>query len=105
MELFARHGPLLPHARQDEASVAALDVDLVAVHAGDFGGQDVRVRSFVEVDRGLPPSGTRREAVQALLDRQEIAERIPPCKGHDTNPSMRLQATLRVVERYLSGAK
>ena len=106
MELFAGHWPLLPHAGQHEAAVAGLDVDIVAVYSGDFGGEDVRLRRFVEIDRGLPSRGPWREAVQALLDREEIAERIPACKGHDPNAStlwsLRWPGELAL---YLFGAK
>ena len=82
VELLAGDGTLLPHAGQGEAAVAGLNVDVVSFDARNLGGQDVGVRGFVEVDRGLPASGPGRKPVQALLDREEIAKRIPAGKRH-----------------------
>jgi len=82
VELLAGDRTLLPHAAQGEAAVAGLNVDVVAFDARNLGGQDVGVGGFVEVNRGLPAGGPRREPVQALLDREQIPERIPPCERH-----------------------
>ena len=82
VELLAGDGALLTRTGQGEAAVAGLNVDVVSFDARNLGGQDVGVRGFIKVDRGLPASGPGRKTVQALLDREQIAKRIPAGKRH-----------------------
>ena len=87
VELLAGDGAFLTRTGQGEAAVAGLNVDVVSFDAWNFGGQDVGVGRFVEVNRGLPAGGPGRKTVQALLDREQIPERIPAGKRHVPNRS------------------
>ena len=56
---------------------------------GQFGRDDVGVGGLVEID-GRRPAGAfvAREPLHAFLEREQIAQRIPARKRHETNRSM-----------------
>ena len=75
-------GPLAPHAGQRDAVIGGLDGDVGLEDARQFGGEDVRLGGLVQVDRWLPAGRPGRETVQALLDGEQVAQRIPAGKRH-----------------------
>jgi hypothetical protein len=69
---------------QDEAAVLHLDADLVAGEPGQFGGEDEGVGGLAEV-HGRRPSlrPARGQALEAVLDADELAEGVPARKRHN----------------------
>lgn len=72
-----------PLAPEGELAVLDLDLDVVAREAGDLGGDDVAVGGLVDVHQrhpsGLVGAG---EAVDALVQRKQILQRVPAREGH-----------------------
>lgn len=62
--------------------VVHLYVHVVSAKARQFRGDDVLVSGFVNVYRWSPAGWRGRKAVQALLNGQQIANRIPSRKRH-----------------------
>jgi len=82
MILLAGGRTLAACARHREPTVVKLDIDLAAGQPWHFSGDDVCVGGLVEINGRSPACGAGREAVQALLNREQVADRIPPGKGH-----------------------
>ena len=69
-----------PAARGWSAGCPRPPARVLAGHAGDLGGDDVRGRGFVDVDRRRPGFGVRMcEPLEPFLPCAQIAQRIP---GH-----------------------
>src|SRR4029453_327648 len=88
METLARHVGLGPRPLQDQLAVVKPNLDVVSLQPWQLRGDDVSVRGLVEIDRRRPPRAlVAREPLHALLEREEIAQRIPACKGHEGDRS------------------
>jgi hypothetical protein len=68
-------GLIDPMAPDDQPRVVEDELDLVAGHPRQFGGDDVAVARLVDVDRRGP--GVRLRRGQALLPGSQIAHRVP----------------------------
>lgn len=79
---FARRRPLVTNARNGQAAVAHLNLQVLASEARQFSGQDVLVGRLVQVDRRGPPGHSWRKAVEVLLNGQQVANGIPAREGH-----------------------
>ena len=75
-------------ALQRQLAVVKADLDVVPLQPGQFRGEDVGVGGLVEIDRRRPAGAlVARRAVHALLEREQIAQRIPAREGHERNRS------------------
>ena len=82
--LLARDARLAA-ALQRQAVFVNVDSHLLAREAGQLGGEDERVGGLAEVDGRRPAlRAVRREALEAMLDADQIAERVPARKDHDS---------------------
>src|SRR5262249_48363614 len=81
--LTGSNSSLATRPRKRETVVVELDVDVVAREAGEFRRQDIRVRRFEQIDARGPAGLTGGKTVQPLLNRQQVTERVPACKGHE----------------------
>ena len=82
-------------AANHDAAVFGVDVDLIARESGKFRGEDELGRRFVEVDRRRPAGRVGADELPDLLvQREQIAQRIPPREGH-----VRIVARLVRLER------
>ena len=80
--LLAWHARVAPALKRD-AAVLHFNADLVAREAGEFGSDDKRIGRFTEVDRWCPALRPRgRQPLEAMLNREQVAERVPTCKCH-----------------------
>ena len=72
-------------AANDDAALLGVNLDLVAGESGKLGGQHEDVRGFVEIDRRRPAGRVvADERPELLVEREQIAQRIPPREGHDS---------------------
>src|SRR5258706_11583973 len=70
-------------AADHDPALFRVNLDVIAAQAGDLDRQDERVRNFVEVDRRGPAKRVgAHQLPQLVLEREEIAPRIPSSKGH-----------------------
>ena len=82
MVLLARHAGVAA-ALQRESAVVDFDANLFARQARELGGHDEGVGGFAEVDGRRPALRTGRgQPLEPMLDGEQVAERIPACKGH-----------------------
>ncbi len=82
--LLAGHQAARAIASDQDAVFFGVNLDLIAVKTRDFRHEDVVAGCLVQVDRRIPPrSISPDELPDLLMQREEIAERIPPGKGHD----------------------
>ena len=70
-------------ARERQVAVVHVDVEVFAANAGNLGRDDISLVGFEDIHRRHPTGGARRKAVQSLLDREQIADRIPPDERHE----------------------
>src|SRR5262249_53959018 len=82
MVLFEGRGTLAAKAGNGDRVVGRVHLDIRLEHAWQLRGEDERVGSLVHVDGGSPAALSGRITVQALLNRQQIAQRIPSGKRH-----------------------
>ena len=66
-----------------DAVVLGVNVDLIARQARKLRGEHELVRGFVEIDRRSPARSVGADKLTELfVERQQIAQRIPPREGH-----------------------
>ena len=70
-------------ATNHDAGFLRVDLDLVSSKAGKFGGQYEGAGGLVEID-GWGPAGRvgADELTDLIVEREQIAQRIPPREGH-----------------------
>ena len=77
-------------ALQRDAPVVHLDAHLFARYTRQLGGHDERVGGLAQIDGRRPALGAGRgQPLEPMLNRQQVAERIPACKGHGNDGSTR----------------
>ena len=63
-----------------------VDAHLLARQARELGGEDERIAGFAQIDGGRPAlRPMRRKAFEAVLNADQIAERVPARKDHDSS--------------------
>ena len=65
-----------------ESSVLHLDADLFASNPGELRGHDEGLGRLAEIHRRCPSLWTGGNALQSMLDREEVPQRVPSCKRH-----------------------
>ena len=71
-----------------EPAVVHLDADLLAREPGQFGGDDEGVGGLAQVDGRRPAlRAGGGQPLESVLNREQIAERIPARESHDTDRS------------------
>ena len=85
--LLAGAGQVAPHAFERQPAVLHVEVDVVALETGEFGGDHVVFGRFVNIDRRNPTAGSWRKPVEAALDGEEIADWIPARERHGIDAS------------------
>ena len=81
-------------AANDDAALLGVDLDVVACEPGKLRGQDERAARLVEIDRRRPAGGVGADDLtDLLLQREQIAKRIPACKSHVLQSSTRRHAS------------
>ena len=84
---------LAGHARvaaalQRQAAVLHFDAHLLARQAREFGGDDEGVGRLAEVDGRRPAlRAGRGQPLEPMLNGEQIAQRVPACKGHGIDGS------------------
>ena len=93
--LLAGADEVASHAFQGQPTVLHVEVDIIALEPGEFGGDHVMFGGFVDIDRRNPTAGSWRKPVEAALDGEEIADWIPARErhGNDASTDYRLSAT------------
>src|SRR4051812_11657286 len=86
-EMLARAEARLALAGERQPPVVKMNLDVAAGDAGKLRRDDVVVGRLVQIDRRFPPGMSGRESIQALLDGQQVANRIPAREGHDSDAS------------------
>ena len=82
--LLARNARFAP-ALQRQPVVVHVDAHLFARQTRELGGEHKGVGGFAEIDGGRPAlRAMRRQALEAVLDADQIAERVPARKDHDS---------------------
>jgi len=65
--------------------VVHVDAHLIARQSREFSGEHKCIGGFAEIDGRRPALRTmRRQALEAVLDADEVAERVPARKDHDS---------------------
>ena len=77
-------------ALQRHPAVLHFDAHLLPRQPGKLGRDDQRIGGFAEVDGRRPAlRGGRGQPLQPVLNREQVAERIPACEGHGSDGSTR----------------
>ncbi len=87
---YCSHEPGRSRRRPDSVTACSVASTLTSDSRtpGQFGRQDVGDRGLVQIARRLPAGRAGRETVQALLDSEEVAQRIPTGKRHEWHRSI-----------------
>ena len=73
-------------APQRQLPVLDLNLDVLAGETRHLGGHDVAVGNLEQIDRRHPARLVAAgQAIDPLVERQEVLERIPPRKGHKSS--------------------
>ena len=81
--LFARLLAFVSQTREcDPAVVVHRDLKIVSIDAGQFRDDDVLVGRLEEIDRRSPPCRAGSKTVQALLNGEQVSNRIPARERH-----------------------
>ncbi|MGC4083357.1 MAG: hypothetical protein QM736_14920 [Vicinamibacterales bacterium] len=79
MVLFARHLAARAFAANHDPAFFGVNLDLIALKARDFRGQDEAACGLVEIDRRVPSGRVAaNELTDLIVQDQQIAQRIPP---------------------------
>jgi hypothetical protein len=76
-----------PHALERQLPVLHVEVDIVALEPREFGRNHVVFGCFVDIDRWNPTACSWRKPVEAALNGEEIADRIPSRERHGIDAS------------------
>jgi elongation factor P len=72
---------------QGDTAVVHLDANLLARQAGQLRRHDEGVGGFTEVHGWRPALRARRQPLEAVLDGQQVAQRVPASKSHVSDSS------------------
>ena len=87
---YCSHGPaaFAPHAGERQPAVVQVDLEVLALETGQFGGDHVVFGRFVQIDRRRPAARARAQTgPRPLLDGEEIADGIPARERHGIDAS------------------
>src|SRR5688572_2414869 len=81
--LIARDARFTP-SLQRELVVMHVNADLIAGETGQLDGENERVRGFTQINGGRPALRPMNgQPLEAMLNPDEVAERVPARKDHD----------------------
>ncbi len=76
----------LAAALERQAVVVNINADLLARQTGELGGEYERLARFAQVHGGRPSLRSMgRKAFEAVLNADQIAERVPAREHHDSS--------------------
>ena len=80
--LLAYRLALGPNTRQRQPAVEHVDVQMLALEAGQLRGEDVLIGRLVQIDRRHPSRRPGRKAVEPLLDSKKVPNGVPTRERH-----------------------